>query len=141
MSAVTRHLCLAQALALASSLILGCGPMRSSMIGLDSMRESRGAAFAATGDVIVVSRNDPMGGAMVLNHAYLDGDRVVLGALVTSSGGAAARVECVDVRALSRAPGWEERIYWRGPDGALARVSDVVTGAEAAALASACPAR
>ena len=113
--------------------------MRSSMIGLDAMREGRSATFAATGDVVVVTRHDPMGGAMVMNDAYLDGDRVVLGALVTSSGGAADRVECVDLRALTRAPGWESRLYWRGPDGVLSHVPDVVTGADAEIVSRTCP--
>lgn len=111
-----------------SVVAVGCGPTRSSMAGLDEMR-LRATRFATTGDAIVVERGDPMGSAMVLNEAYLDGDRIVLGALVTSSGNAAQRTDCVDVSALRPTEGWEDRIYWRAPNGSLAHVDGVVRAA------------
>lgn len=106
-------------------LLAACGPARASVFGLEAMR-ARSATFATSGFAVVVSWEEEPGANLVLTEPYVDGDRVVFGVLgVASAGRGGRRVRCVDVSDLALPADWERRLFWRGPDGALAPVGEV----------------
>jgi hypothetical protein len=115
-----------------------CGPIRSSTIGLSSMREERHATFLVDGATIIVRTEDPMGLVVVIFDPSIDEGRVVLNAGMTSSGGPGPHVQCVDVASLAPPTDWADRLAWREPDGTLVPITEIERGDTAHALAVRC---
>jgi hypothetical protein len=125
-------------LAVVLAAVTGCGPIRSSTIGLRSMREQRHAAFFVDGTTIVVRDEGEMGLAVVAFDPSVDDGHVVLNAGVASSGGPGTQVQCVDVAPLALPADWVDRLAWREPDGTLAPITEVERGDTAHELALRC---
>lgn len=116
--------------------LTSCSPTRSSMISYDSLRSNREARFFVHDDTIVMRFHDPMGLALVIYEPALEGDRVVLNGGLASAGSGGERTHCVVLS--SPPPGWQERLFWREPDGELTRITEFERGLTADELTSLC---
>ena len=117
-----------------------CSPTTSSMIDYASIRAGREARFFAVGDTLVMMVRDPPGVVLVPYPPTLDEGRVVMNAGLASAGDGGEHIHCFDVAPLAPPSDWPERLYWREPDRALSRVTEVDRSDAAHALAAKCPA-
>ena len=118
--------------------LVGCGAPIRSMMTYGDFRNRWHVALFANDDIVAVHATDPRGAALVMWPPRIERGDVIFSAGVASAGGGGDVRQCFRLDRARLSDAWNTRVFWREPDGAHTRITEIVQGSDATAEIARC---